>query len=87
VWCMQTGLAAYNKYKLFLLANLIVTTFTVLYLGEHTWEDLAASFFIFGGIFWAFSQWVEETTDVHLPEGTPRPVPQASYVESYSEES
>ncbi|RZN47119.1 hypothetical protein EF808_04785 [archaeon] len=84
---IRTGLSSYNKYKLFLLANLIITTFTVLYLGEHTWEDLAASFFIFGGIFWVFSQWMEKTTDVHMPERSPQPVPQANYAESYSEES
>ncbi len=53
---LQTKSSAYRKYMLFFLVNLILTTFVVLYLGEHTWEDLVASVLIFGGIFWIFSR-------------------------------
>ncbi|MHC1604740.1 MAG: phosphatase PAP2 family protein [Candidatus Methanofastidiosia archaeon] len=48
----------YKKTMIFLLVNLLLTVFTVLYLGEHTWEDLAGSFVIFGGVFWIFSRYV-----------------------------
>jgi len=56
---LKTKSHDYRGYMLFLLANLALTTFTVLYLGEHTWEDLAGSFFIFGGVYFMFSQFME----------------------------
>jgi len=55
---IKTRLSSYNKYMWFLLINLILTTFTVLYLGEHTWEDLAGSVIVFGGIYWIVSRYV-----------------------------
>jgi hypothetical protein len=58
---LKTRSHDYRGYMLFFLANLVLTTFTVLYLGEHTWEDLAGSFLIFGGLFYLFSQLVEPT--------------------------
>lgn len=56
-----TGEGLYSKSAKFLLANLVLITFTVLYLGEHTWEDLAASLLVFGGIFYATSLFVCKT--------------------------
>ena len=60
---IKTRSGTYNKYMWFLLINLVVTTFTVLYLGEHTVEDLFASIVVFGGLFWLVSRYVSSSAD------------------------
>lgn len=55
---LKTNMSSYRRYMWFLLVNLIITTFTVFYLGEHTWEDVAASVVIFGGIYLIVSKFV-----------------------------
>jgi len=75
---IKTRLGLYNKFMWFLLINLIVTTFTVLYLGEHTWEDLGGSVIVFGGIYWIVSRFINHEETVPSKNRTVNKSPSAS---------